>query len=102
VVEVIVDGPGEQDGRAWLEEQLLKRAEERQKLTQQMSKRDFVAPPAPPTPEVVRNYQFEGQRSVRDLRTKLRNSNLDAVLAGDLDDFILAYLRETEARTAWE
>jgi len=102
LVEVVVEGPGEQDGRAWLEEQLLKQAEERQKRAQQTSKRDFVAQPTPPTPEVVRTYQFEGQRGVRDLRTKLRNSNLDAVLAGDLDDFILAYLRETEARTAWE
>ena len=53
-------------------------------------------------PEVVRVYQFDGQRHVRDLRTKVRNNNLDAVLEGDLDDFILAYLRETEAETAWD
>jgi len=101
LVEVVVEGPGEQDGRAWLEEQLLKRAQAEQKRAQ-MSKKELAALPAPPTPEVARTYQFEGERGVRDLRTRLRRSNLDAVLAGDLDDFILAYLRETEARTAWE
>jgi hypothetical protein len=32
----------------------------------------------------------------------VRNNDLMAVLEGDLDDFILAYLRETEAETAWD
>jgi protein subunit release factor A len=67
-----------------------------------MSKKELAALPTPSTPEVARTYQFEGERGVRDLRTKLRRSNLDAVLEGDLDDFILAYLRDTEAQKAWE
>jgi len=101
LVEVVVEGPGEQDGRAWLEEQLLKHAQAEQKRAQ-MSKKELTALPTPSTPEVARTYQFEGQRGVRDLRTRLRRSNIDAVLSGDLDDFILAYLRETEAQKAWE
>lgn len=52
--------------------------------------------------EVVRNYQLEGQRHVRDPRTKARHTDPTAVLAGDLDDFILAYLREIEPENAWE
>jgi ATP-dependent Clp protease ATP-binding subunit ClpC len=100
LVEVVVEGPEEQDGRAWLEEQLLQRAQEEQKRAQ-MSKKDLAALPAPSTPEVARVYQFEGERGVRDLRTRLRRSNVDAIIEGDVDDFILAYLRDTEAQTAW-
>jgi protein subunit release factor A len=66
-----------------------------------MSKKDLAALPAPSTPEVARVYQFEGERGVRDLRTRLRRSNVDAIIEGDVDDFILAYLRDTEAQTAW-
>ncbi len=53
-------------------------------------------PAALPPSEIVRNYHVEGQRYVRDPRTKVRHNDLNAVLAGDLDEFILAYLRQIE------
>ena len=89
----------EQIGPQWLEYLLESRAKEESAKASVKGKKSAVKTVAP---EVVRVYQFEGQRHVRDLRTKVRNNNLDAVLAGDLDDFILAYLRETEAETAWD
>jgi hypothetical protein len=39
---------------------------------------------------------------IRDLRTQQRSNAIAEVLNGGLDDFILAYLRETEAQQAWE
>jgi len=92
--------PDEQIGPQWLEQMLEDRATyaEEAKATAK-GKKSVVAAVGP---EVVRVYQFDGQRHVRDLRTKVRNNNLAAVLEGDLDDFILAYLRETEAETAWD
>ena len=51
---------------------------------------------------VVRNYRFHGQCQVYDPRTKARNYKVNDVLEGDLDDFILAYLRQIEPVTAWE
>jgi peptide chain release factor 2 len=40
----------------------------------------------------IRNYVLAPYRLVKDARTKLEKGNVDAVLAGDLDDFIKAYL----------
>ena len=55
----------------------------------------------PPTNNIIRTYQFEGERSVRDLRTGIKSTNTTAVLEGELDEFILAYLREEEGKHAW-
>jgi protein subunit release factor A len=99
LVEVSIDASGEGGGAAWLEYVLERRAEAERELAKVKGKKPAAKTVAP---EVVRVYQFEGQRHVRDLRTKVRNNDLMAVLEGDLDDFILAYLRETEAETAWD
>jgi peptide chain release factor 2 len=40
----------------------------------------------------IRNYVLHPYRLVKDVRTKHETSNVDAVLAGDLDDFIKEYL----------
>jgi peptide chain release factor 2 len=40
----------------------------------------------------IRNYVLAPYRLVKDARTKLERGNVDAVLAGDIDDFIKAYL----------
>ncbi len=40
----------------------------------------------------IRNYVLAPYRLVKDARTKLERGDVDAVLAGDLDDFIKAYL----------
>jgi peptide chain release factor 2 len=45
-------------------------------------------------PEVARSYHMEGPRYVRDPRTGVRHHDPNAVLEGDLDDFILAALRQ--------
>jgi protein subunit release factor B len=45
-------------------------------------------------PEVVRVYQVSNPRHVRDPRTAARHNDVKAVLAGDLDEFVLAYLRQ--------
>ncbi len=52
-------------------------------------------------PEIVRLYMPDGDRHVRDLRTDLRTTRVKEVLEGDLDEFILAYLRTEEAVEAW-
>jgi protein subunit release factor A/DNA polymerase III delta prime subunit len=101
LVEVEVAAPGELDAQAWLEKLLLQRAwfeEERA----QMSKKQLASQAKPVDPEIVRVYQFEGERLVRDLRTKLKQKDIGAVLAGGIDDFILAYLREEETKAAWQ
>ncbi len=98
-METSVDASGEKIAPHWLDYLLERRSEAEFEKASVKGKKSAVKTVAP---EVVRVYQFEGQRHVRDLRTKVRNNNLDAVLAGDLDDFILAYLRETEAETAWD
>ncbi len=66
-----------------------------------ISGRDVARDEPPPAPEIVRSYQFAGQRHATDPRTKVRHNDLDAVLDGDLDDFILAHLRQIEPATAW-
>ena len=44
-------------------------------------------------PEIVRIYQPEGDRYVRDLRTEVRTTLVRDVLDGELDEFLLACLR---------
>ncbi len=45
----------------------------------------------------IRSYVLAPYRLVKDTRTKLERGNVDAVLAGDIDDFIKAYLLTKKA-----
>ena len=45
----------------------------------------------------IRSYVLAPYRLVKDTRTKLEKGNVDAVLAGDLEDFIKAYLLARKA-----
>jgi peptide chain release factor 2 len=45
----------------------------------------------------IRSYVLAPYRLVKDTRTKLEKGNVDAVLAGDIDDFIKAYLLARKA-----
>jgi peptide chain release factor 2 len=45
----------------------------------------------------IRNYVLAPYRLVKDARTKLERGDVDAVLAGDIDDFIQAYLLSRRA-----
>lgn len=42
----------------------------------------------------IRNYVFQPYTLVKDTRTKLEKGNIQAVMDGDIDDFIYAYLKE--------
>lgn len=42
----------------------------------------------------IRNYVFHPYTLVKDTRTKLEVGNIQAVMDGDLDDFVNAYLKE--------
>lgn len=42
----------------------------------------------------IRNYVFQPYTLVKDTRTKYEVGNIDAVMDGDLDDFVNAYLKE--------
>lgn len=101
LAEIQVTAIGEDSPDLWLDKLLLARAlEERDRAA--MTKKQLAALPTPPEPELVRVYQLEGERLVRDPRTHVKIGAVASVLDGGLDDFILAYLREAEARTAWE
>jgi protein subunit release factor B len=99
MAEVTLLAPGELTARAGLEHDLLLRAAEQERRMQ--TKKQRAAQTKAPEPEVIRVYQFEGERSVRDLRTRMKVNDPQTVLDGNLDDFILAYLREEEAAEAW-
>lgn len=53
-------------------------------------------------PDIIRIYAPEGDRCVRDLRTEVRTSQVKQVLDGDLDRFLIAYLKAIKAEEAWE
>ncbi len=42
----------------------------------------------------IRNYVFQPYTLVKDTRTKVESGNIDAVMDGDLDEFVNAYLKE--------
>lgn len=42
----------------------------------------------------IRNYVFQPYTLVKDTRTKVESSNIQAVMDGDLDEFVNAYLKE--------
>lgn len=44
----------------------------------------------------IRNYVFQPYTLVKDTRTKVETSNIQAVMDGDIDEFVNAYLKEFE------
>jgi peptide chain release factor 2 len=42
----------------------------------------------------IRNYVFQPYTLVKDARTKTETGNIQAVMDGDLDDFVNSYLKE--------
>ena len=42
----------------------------------------------------IRNYVFQPYTLVKDTRTKLEKGNVQAVMDGEIDEFIEAYLKE--------
>ena len=42
----------------------------------------------------IRNYVFQPYTLVKDTRTKVESGNVQAVMDGDIDDFVNAYLKE--------
>ena len=45
----------------------------------------------------IRSYVLQPYQLVKDARTKLERGDVNAVLAGDIDDFIKAYLLSKKA-----
>jgi peptide chain release factor 2 len=43
----------------------------------------------------IRNYVFHPYQMVKDLRTNLETSDVNAVMDGDIDAFVEAYLRQS-------
>ncbi len=69
------------------EQELQKRNEERDKIEASKMKIEWGAQ--------IRNYVMHPYKLVKDLRTQVETSNVQAVMDGDLDDFIKAYLLQT-------
>lgn len=67
-----------------------KQVEEREKALKEMSgeKKDIA------WGSQIRNYVFQPYTLVKDTRTKFESGNIEAVMDGDLDDFVNAYLKE--------
>jgi peptide chain release factor 2 len=42
----------------------------------------------------IRNYVFQPYTLVKDTRTKIETGNIQAVMDGDLDEFVNAYLKQ--------
>ena len=42
----------------------------------------------------IRNYVFQPYTLVKDTRTKYEKGNIEAVMDGEIDDFINAFLKE--------
>jgi peptide chain release factor 2 len=66
--------------------ELRKRQEEKEKIESQKKKIEWGSQ--------IRNYVLHPYKLVKDLRTNYETSNTQAVLDGELDDFIKAYLME--------
>jgi protein subunit release factor A len=62
--------------------------------------------PEPPQERhsVIRVYSLDrGEKFVRDQRTGVRSTHIkDVMTRGQIDEFILAYLRSEEAQVGWE
>jgi ATP-dependent Clp protease ATP-binding subunit ClpC len=96
LAQVNLGAPGDTPAAVALDELLVTRATaERERAN--MGKKQAAQPT--PEPEIIRVYQFESEKSVRDLRTRLKLTDPFHVLEGQIDDFILAYLRDEEARS---
>jgi peptide chain release factor 2 len=48
----------------------------------------------------IRSYVFQPYQLVKDLRTDIETSNIDAVMDGDIDRFIEAYLKQQMGKQA--
>lgn len=101
LVEVGVHAPGELDIPEYVEKLILNRIND-QLMRSRMSKKELANLPAEPEPEIIRVYQFDSERMVRDTRTQQKTTDITAILEGKLDDFILAYLQEEEVKQAWD
>ncbi len=52
------------------------------------------------TPPIIRTYVLDREKVVRDMRTGLRTNQVWETLGGQLDDFVVAFLRTPEGRMA--
>lgn len=68
---------------------------------QQKRKTENDKPRTDAAPEVIRLYAPNGNRFVRDLRTQVQTTQVRDVLDGQLDEFMLAYLKADESAAAW-